>query len=100
MTGVQTCALPIVFPGLDCPLHVQARQRRLDVARGTTRALLRGDHLTAARLARWLAMGTGCPADPPFAVEPVLRQLELVAEPDPRLRLEITMARSVLGWAR
>lgn len=99
-SGVLAQLSPLVFPGLDCPLHVQARQRRLDVARGTTRALLRGDHLTAARLARWLALGMGCPIDPPFAVEPVLRQLELVAEPDPQLLLEITMARSTLGWDR
>jgi hypothetical protein len=35
--------------------------------------------------------------DPPFLVEPVLRQLELVGEADTRLQLEITIARHALG---
>jgi hypothetical protein len=84
---------PLVVRGLDSALHADARRYRLDVARGVTRAMLRRDHLTAARLARWCAACGDAPMDPPFPVEPVLRQLELVAEPDPRLRLEITMAR-------
>ncbi|MGH3538533.1 MAG: hypothetical protein ACRDQJ_09580, partial [Pseudonocardiaceae bacterium] len=74
-----------------------ARRYRLDVARGVTRAMLRRDYLTAARLARWLASGGEVPMDPPFAVEPVLRQLELVAGADPRLQLEIAIARYGLG---
>jgi hypothetical protein len=96
-SGVLAQLSPLAFPGLDGPIHAQVRQHRLDVARGTTRALLRRDHLTAARLARWLATGPSSPTDPPLPVEPVLRHLELVADPDPRLLLEITMARCVLG---
>jgi hypothetical protein len=84
---------PLAAPGLDGWIHTDARRYRLDVARGVTRAMLRHDHLTAARLVRWLAACGEVPMDPPFLVAPVLRQLELVAEPDPRLRLEITMAR-------
>lgn len=84
---------PLAAPGLAGCVHADARRYRLDVARGVTRAMLRRDHLTAARLARWLAACGDVPMDPPFPVEPVLRQLELVAEPDSRLRLEITMAR-------
>ncbi|MGH3853482.1 MAG: hypothetical protein ACRDR6_08280 [Pseudonocardiaceae bacterium] len=84
---------PLAVPGLDSTLHADVRRYRLDVARGVTRAMLRRDHLTAARLVRWLAACGDAPMDPPFPVELVLRQLELVAEPDPRLRLEITMAR-------
>jgi enamine deaminase RidA (YjgF/YER057c/UK114 family) len=56
--------------------------------------MLRRDHLTAARLTRWLAVSGEVPMDPPFLVEPVLRQLELVGEAaDARLQLELTMAR-------
>lgn len=84
---------PLAVPGLDSCIHADARRYRLDVARGVTRAMLRRDHLTAARLVRWLAARGDVPMDPPFPVAPVLRQLELVAEPDPRLRLEIMMAR-------
>jgi hypothetical protein len=95
--GVLAQLSPLVLPGLDCSLHADARRYRLDVARGVTRAMLRRDHLTAARLARWLTAGGEVPMDPSFPLEPVLRQLELVAEPDPRLQLEITLARYGLG---
>ncbi len=59
--------------------------------------MLRRDHLTAARLVRWLAACGDAPMDPPLSVELALRQLELVAEPDPRLRLEMAMTRYGLG---
>ena len=84
---------PLAIPELDSALHADVRGYRLDVARGVTRAMLRRDHLTAARLVRWLAACGDGPMDPPFAVDVALRQLELVAEPDPRLRLEIAMTR-------
>lgn len=83
----------LVFPGLDCPVHADARRHRLDLARAVTRAVLRRDYLTAARLTRWLALSGDTPTHPVFAVEPLLRHLELVAEPDARLRLDILMAR-------
>jgi hypothetical protein len=95
--GVLAQLSPLAVSGLDGTLHADARRHRRDVARAVTRAMLRRDHLTAARLTRWLAACGEVPMDPPFPVEPVLRQLELVAEPDPRLRLEITMARYRLG---
>ncbi|MDQ3762799.1 MAG: hypothetical protein M3460_14435 [Actinomycetota bacterium] len=88
---------PLASPGLDGPLFADARRYRLDVARGVTRSMLRRDYLTAARLTRWLAACGEVAMDPPFALQPVLRQVELVAEPDPRLLLEITMARYGLG---
>jgi hypothetical protein len=95
--GVLAQLSPLAIPGLDGPVHADARRHRLDVARGVTRAMLRRDHLTAARLTRWLAMSGEVPMDPPFLVEPVLRQLELVGEADTRLQLEITIARHALG---
>ncbi|MGH3670133.1 MAG: hypothetical protein ACRDSH_05795, partial [Pseudonocardiaceae bacterium] len=96
-TGMLAQLSPMAVPGLDSLLHADARRYRLDVARGVTRAMLRRDPLTAARLARWLAASGDAPMDPPFLVEPVLRNLELVAKPDHRLRLEIAIARYGLG---
>ncbi len=80
-------------PGLDSPVHLDVRQYRLDLAGGVTRAVFRRDYLTAARLARWLAVSGDAPMVPPFALAPVLRQLELVAHPEARLQLEIILAR-------
>lgn len=93
-TGTLGRLAPLAFPGLDCPVHADARRHRLDIARGATRAVLRRDYLTAARLARWLAVSGDAPMVPPFPLEPVLRQLKLVADPDTtRLLLEIILAR-------
>lgn len=99
-TGMLAQLSPLATPGFDSALHAEVRRHRLDVARGVTRALLRRDPLTAARLARWLTVSGEVPTDPPFAVAPVLRQLELVAAPDSRLRLEIAVARYGLGGGR
>ena len=89
---------PLSSPGLESPLHEQARRRVLDTARGVTRAVLRRDHLSAARLVRWLPVpgadaATGSVATE-LAPEPVLRHLELLGGPDPRLHLEIALARA------
>ncbi|MFH9065731.1 hypothetical protein ACH4GM_31650 [Streptomyces coeruleorubidus] len=45
----------LALPHLDGPVHDVARGGVLGLARGATRALLRGDFATAARLNRWLA---------------------------------------------
>jgi hypothetical protein len=49
----QLCSLAL--PGLDGPVHAAARNAPLALARGATRAVLRRDYPTAARIARWLA---------------------------------------------
>lgn len=90
---------PLAFAGLDSPLHEQARQRRLDTARGVTRSILRQDPLTAARLTRWLVTSSTGAANVPLRPEPVLRHLELLADPDPQLSLEIIMTRRGLEAA-
>ena len=90
---VLTQLSPLALLGLDCPIHAGARRYRLDVARGVTRAMLRRDYLTAARLARWYTAGDDIPMDPSFPMESAWRQMEFVAKPDTRLLLEVTVAR-------
>jgi hypothetical protein len=85
---------PLASVGLDSPLHQQARRRRLDIARGVTRSMMRQDLLTAARLTRWLvASSTDRAAHMPLQPEPVLGHVELLADADPQLVLEIIMTR-------
>jgi hypothetical protein len=84
---------PLVSPGVDSPVHAAVRRYPQDVARGVTRAMLRRDYLTAVRLVRWLAAGDEPAGELRFALEPVMRQVELVAEPNPRLLLELAVAR-------
>jgi hypothetical protein len=98
--GFLTQLAPLACPGLDSPIHDQARRRSLDTARGLTRAVLRRDHLSAARLIRWLTAATitsttdAGPAATVLAPEPVLRHLEVLGDADPLLHLEIAMARA------
>lgn len=92
-TGVLAQLSPLAFPGMDSPVHAEVRRYPQDVARGVTRAMLRRDYLTAVRLVRWLVTGDEPVEDPWFALEPVMRHVELVAEPDARLLLELAMAR-------
>jgi len=94
-SGFLAALAPLATPGLNSPAHQQARRRPLDISRGVTRAVLRGDHLTAARLARWLfSVGPG-----PLEPKPLLRHLELIGGADSRLQLEIALAQAALTGA-
>jgi hypothetical protein len=84
---------PLALPGVDSPVHAQVRRYPQDVARGVTRAMLRRDYLTAVRLLRWLAAEDEPAEEPWFALEPVMRHVELLAEPNARLMLELAVAR-------
>jgi hypothetical protein len=70
---------------------------RVELVRGVTRAVLRRDHNTAARLARWVALvsstGVGLPLDPALLIE----HIRLHAGTDPRLQLDLAIARHLLG---
>jgi hypothetical protein len=101
--GRLTQLAPLATPGLDSPVHEQTRRRSLDTARGVTRAVLRRDHLSAARLVRWLAAlpALVVPARTSSVAtvmepEPALRHLELLGGADPRLHLEIALARAAI----
>ncbi|WP_329061172.1 hypothetical protein [Streptomyces sp. NBC_01429] len=89
----QLCTLAL--PGLDGPVHEAARRAPLALARGATRATLRRDYPTAARIARWLAWlhaeGVGLPLDP----APLVEHIALMAAGD-RTALDTAIARRTL----
>lgn len=86
---------PLALPGLDGPVHEAARAAPLALARGATRAALRRDLPTAARIVRWLALlrseGAVLPLDP----EPLVAHLGFVGG-DPRPALDAAIARQLL----
>ncbi|OKI01895.1 hypothetical protein A6A06_12205 [Streptomyces sp. CB02923] len=86
----------LALPGLDGPVHTAARSGALGLARGATRATLRRDHPTAARITRWLAWlradGTGLPLDP----APLTEHIGLLGGGD-RPALDTAVARRLLG---
>ncbi len=87
---------PLALPGLDGPVHAVARAAPRALARGATRAVLRRDFPTAARIARWLALlaaeGERLPLDP----VPLVRHLGLHGG-GPRLALDVAIARRLLA---
>ncbi|APU15154.1 MULTISPECIES: hypothetical protein [Actinoalloteichus] len=88
----------LALPGVYCPLHEDARRFSADLERGVTRSMLRRDHRTAARLARWLAAGDGAGSE--LSLSAVLRHLELVAGGDPRVSLDVVVAGRMLEGSR
>ncbi|MFK4066467.1 hypothetical protein [Streptomyces sp. NPDC029674] len=87
---------PLALPYLDGPVHAAARAAPQALARGATRAMLRRDYPTAARIARWLALlayeGVSLPLDP----APLVEHLRLHGG-GPRLALDAEIARRLLG---
>ncbi|GAA4665733.1 hypothetical protein [Streptomyces youssoufiensis] len=88
---------PLALPGLDGPVHRAARGAPLALARGASRALLRRDHPTAARIVRWLALlgSDGVPL--PLELPPLIEHLELFGGGGPRLALDLAIARRLLA---
>jgi hypothetical protein len=91
---------PLAQPRADGPVVSAVRGGRVALARGVTRAVLRRDFTTAARLARWIAlldgMGVGLPLDSALVIE----HLRLHAGADPRLRLDLAIAGGMVGAER
>jgi hypothetical protein len=81
----------LALPPLAGPLREQARRRRLDLVRGLSRALLRRDYPSAAKLARWLALDERQAPEPLLA--PALEHLEILAADQPRTLLDVALAR-------
>lgn len=90
----------LALPPVDGPPRRQTRARRLDLARGMTRALLRRDHLSAARLARWLALDGPRPGEPEPLLETALDHIAQLAVDQPRTLLEVAVARRLLEGTR
>ncbi|WP_245833904.1 hypothetical protein [Streptomyces aidingensis] len=81
---------PLALPVLDSPVHELARRSGRALARGLTRAMLRRDHPTAARLVRWLCLLPGpLPLDPLAALD----HLDLHGVAGPRTALDLAIAR-------
>lgn len=90
---------PLSLPGVDGPVAEAARRHPVSLARAATRALLRRDHPTAARLSRWLAVlhrdGVPLPLDP----VPLVEHVALHAGGGTRLALDLAVARELLRTA-
>ncbi|MFI0262456.1 hypothetical protein ACH4OW_25835 [Streptomyces sp. NPDC017056] len=86
----------LALPGLDGPVHAAARSGVLALARGATRATLRRDFPTAARITRWLAWlhAEGVPV--PFDPVPLTEHTTLLGGSD-RAALDTAIARRLLG---
>ncbi|MGZ3145546.1 DUF6895 family protein [Lentzea chajnantorensis] len=85
---------PLALPGLDGPVFEAVAGAPLALARGTTRAVLRRDYATAARLVRWVALlADRVPLDAALLVE----HLRLHAGADARLLLDLAIAERVLA---
>ncbi|MER8002425.1 hypothetical protein [Streptomyces sp. NPDC095613] len=86
---------PLALPGLDGPVHDAARASALELARGATRAVLRRDAATAARVIRWLAWLRADGVPLPLELGPLLGHVALMRGGD-RPALDIAIARRLL----
>ncbi|MFJ8041896.1 hypothetical protein ACIRBX_15495 [Kitasatospora sp. NPDC096147] len=94
---------PLALPGLDGPVHRAVRREPLALARGTVRAVLRGDHRTALRLLRWSAWLVRLdPAAWPATLElpPLLDRLRLTGDGSRRSELQLTIVTHLLSGRR
>jgi hypothetical protein len=90
---------PLAMPGLDGPVHEAVRRAPLAVARGATRAILRRDYATAARLTRWLAFLHRAEVPLPLDCAHMIDAVAVHAAPSPRLALDLSVADLLAGSA-
>ncbi|MFE2638077.1 hypothetical protein ACFXKF_25370 [Streptomyces scopuliridis] len=90
----QLCTLAL--PGLDGPVHDAARRSPLALARGATRAVLRRDYPTAARIARWLAWLRSDGVRLPLDAGPLVEHIGLLAGGD-RPALDTAISRRLIA---
>ncbi|MDT0308999.1 hypothetical protein RM780_18835 [Streptomyces sp. DSM 44917] len=88
---------PLALPPVEGPQRRQVLARRADLARGMARALLRRDHLSAARLARWIALDAGRAAPPEPLLAPATDYIAALAPAQPRALLELAIAHRLLA---
>jgi hypothetical protein len=90
---------PMALPGIESPVHEAARRNSRALARGTVRAMLRRDYRTAARIARWLALGRSRGAASPVDLAPLLRHIRLFGGPSARTALDLRVGESLTRGA-
>ncbi|GAA2295043.1 hypothetical protein GCM10010234_41020 [Streptomyces hawaiiensis] len=88
---------PLALPGVHPAVTTVACERSLDLARGMTRALLRRDYPTAARLARWVALAHSHSAAVDVNVSGVVRHLSLCGAVGARMTLDLAIIRHVIA---
>lgn len=89
---------PLALPGLDCTAVLAAVfNGTRPLARGATRALLRRDFVTAARLVRWIALLASAGVRQPVDPIPLVEQIRLYGGTGSRLALDLAIARQILG---
>ncbi|GAA3013431.1 hypothetical protein [Streptomyces fulvorobeus] len=86
----------LALPGLAGPVHDAARAAPLALARGATRAVLRRDFPTAARIVRWLALLKAESVPVPLDPAPLVEHLRLHGG-GPRLALDVAIAGRLLA---
>ncbi|AUG79354.1 hypothetical protein CFP65_4619 [Kitasatospora sp. MMS16-BH015] len=82
---------PLALPTLDSQVHRLARRRALDLARATTRAVLRRDHRAALRLTRWLAWLAATGGPTPLDLPPLLAHLARTGDGSARSALDLAL---------
>ncbi|GLF93838.1 hypothetical protein [Streptomyces yaizuensis] len=97
LTAILVPLASAAHPFTDAVLRSQLAGRRLDLSRGLVRALLRRDLLSAARMARWLVLDATTPAAAPELVAPALEHLAVLGADDPRVLLEVAVARRLMA---
>ncbi|MDQ3989642.1 MAG: hypothetical protein M3291_10675, partial [Actinomycetota bacterium] len=81
---------PLALPGLDSPVHDAACDIPVALSQGLTRAMLRRDYPTAARLVRWLALVCSIGGVSPVDPGAVVAHLELLGGGGARTTLDLT----------
>ncbi|MFH8366210.1 hypothetical protein [Streptomyces sp. NPDC018031] len=95
-SGMMAQLAPLSLPGVDGPVRDVARRNPVPLARGTTRAMLRRDHPTAARLVRWLAALVQERVPLPLDPLPIVDHIALHTGGGPRIALDLAVARRML----
>lgn len=87
---------PLALPGIGGPVVEAVHRDASALARGAVRAALRRDHATTARLVRWIALVTRSGVRLPLEPVLLLDHVRLHAGAEPRLLLDLAIARRLL----